>query len=133
MPRHLALPHPAISAQLYLAIILTVAVLCGLAGVSLKFAGETIAAAHRIEGKGLAPIVLLARAEVLMAENRRLVDAAVLGAAAPAAAAQLQAYQANNAELAQLLNRLGYAPTDPLARRGGRSTRRRGLRAGARR
>jgi diguanylate cyclase (GGDEF)-like protein len=114
MPRIRALPRPAISAQLYIAIILTVAVLCGLAGVSIKFAGETIAAAQRLQGRGLEPIVLFARAEVLLEENRRLVDAARLG---PAAAAQIQTYQANSAELAQLLHRLGYAPSDPLARR----------------
>ena len=64
MPRNLALPHPPISAQLYIAIVLTVAVLCGLTGVSIKFAGETIAAAQRIHARGLEPIVLLARAEV---------------------------------------------------------------------
>jgi len=57
----------------------------------------------------LAPIVLLARAEVLLEENRRLIDAAVLGATA--APAQLQPYQANSAELAQLLARLGHAPS----------------------
>ena len=114
MPRIRALPRPAISAQLYIAIILTVAVLCGLAGVSIKFAGETIAAAQRLQGRGLEPIVLFARAEVLLEENRRRVDAARLG---PAAADQLQTYQANSAGLAQLLHRLGYAPSDPLARR----------------
>jgi diguanylate cyclase (GGDEF)-like protein len=113
MPLNLVLPRPRISAQLYIAIVLTVAVLCGLAGVSIKFAGETIAAAQRIHARGLKPIVLLARAEVLLEENRRLVDAARLGAAA----AQVQAYQANNAELAQLLQTLGYASSDPLSRR----------------
>jgi diguanylate cyclase (GGDEF)-like protein len=115
MPLKLALLRPRISAQLYLAIVLTVVVLCGLAGVGIKFAGETIAAAHRIHAKGLAPIVLLARAEVLLEENRRLIDAAVLGGAA--AAAQVQPYQANSAELAQLLLGLGYAASDPLSRR----------------
>jgi hypothetical protein len=64
MPRNLALPRPRISAQLYIAIVLTVAVMCGLAGVSIKFAGETIAAAQRIHVRGLEPIVLLARAQV---------------------------------------------------------------------
>jgi hypothetical protein len=62
MPLNLVLPRPRISAQLYIAIVLTVAVLCGLAGVSIKFAGETIAAAQRIHARGLKPIVLLARA-----------------------------------------------------------------------
>jgi hypothetical protein len=57
------------------------------------------------------------RAEVLLEKNRRLVDAAMLGAAAAAAAVQVQAYQANSAELARLLQRLGYAPSDPLSRR----------------
>jgi len=117
MPLNLVLPRPRISAQLYIAIVLTVAVLCGLAGVSIKFAGETIAAAQRIHARGLKPIVLLARAEVLLEENRRLVDAAMLGPAAAAAAAQVLAYQANSAELTRLLQRLGYAPSDPLSRR----------------
>jgi diguanylate cyclase (GGDEF)-like protein len=115
MPRKLALLRPRISAQLCLAIVLTVVVVCGLAGVGIKFAGETIAAAHRIHARGLAPIVLLARAEVLLEENRRLIDAAALGGAA--AAAQVPPYQANSAELAQLLVGLGYAPSDPLSRR----------------
>ena len=117
MPLNLVLPRPRISAQLYIAIVLTVAVLCGLAGLSIKFAGETIAVAQRIPTRGLEPIVLLARAEVLLEENRRLVDAAMLGAAAAAAAAQVQTYQANNAELARLLQRLGYAASAPLSRR----------------
>ena len=81
--------------------------LCGLAGVSIKFAGDTIAAAQRIQARGLEPIVLLARAEVLLEENRRLIDAAMLSATAPAAGAQIQAYQANSAELARLLQSLG--------------------------
>jgi len=71
MPLNLVLPRPRISAQLHIAIVLTMAVLCGLAGVSIKFAGETIAAAQRIHARGLEPIVLLARAEVLLEENRQ--------------------------------------------------------------
>ena len=61
MPLNLVLPCPRILARLYIAIVLTVAVLCGLAGVSIKFAGETIAAAQRTQARGLEPIVLLAR------------------------------------------------------------------------
>jgi hypothetical protein len=48
--------------------------------------------------------------------GRRLVDAAMLGAAAAAATAQAQAYQANSAGLA-LAEALGHAPSDPLSRR----------------
>jgi hypothetical protein len=117
MPLNLVLPRPRIATQHYIAIVLTVAVLCGLAGLSITFAGETIAVAQRIQTRGLEPIVLLARAEVLLEENGRLVDAAMLEAAAAAAAAQVQTYQANNAELGRLLQRLGYAASAPRSRR----------------
>jgi hypothetical protein len=70
---------PRISLNLYLAIALALAVLLGLAGAHIKFAAETIRAAHRVQGKGLQALGRVGRAEVLLSDLRRLVDAASLG------------------------------------------------------
>jgi len=82
-------------------------VLCGLAGVSIKFAGDTIAAAQRIHARGLEPIVLLARAEVLLEENRQAHRCGHALSHGTGGRPQIQAYQANSAELARLLQSLG--------------------------
>jgi HAMP domain-containing protein len=111
------LPRPRISLQLYLAIALTLAVLCGLAGANIKFAAETIAAAHRVQAKGLQPIVRLGRAEALLKEMRRLVDTAAAAASAQAVEIAAAAYHVNRREFAELLRTVEHAPADALSRR----------------
>ncbi len=117
MPLNLVLPRPRISAQVYIAIVLTGGGVVRACGPQHQVRRRDDRCRATDTGEGLEAIVLLARAEVLLEENRRLVDAAILGAAAAAAAAQVQTYQASNAELARLLQRLGYAASAPLSRR----------------
>jgi len=81
---------PRISLNLYLAIALALAVLLGLAGAHIKFAAETIRAAHRVHGKGL----------------QALVDAASLAPTRQSVAAAAAAYQVISGELAELLRTL---------------------------
>ena len=115
MPLNLVLPRPRISAQVYIAIVLTGGGVVRACGPQHQVRRRDDRCRATDTGEGLEAIVLLARAEVLLEENRRLVDAAILGAAAAAAAAQVQTYQASNAELARLLRRLGYAASAPLS------------------
>jgi hypothetical protein len=111
------LPRPRICLQLYLAIALALAVLLGLAGANIKFAAETIRTAHRVQGKGLQALVRVGRAEVLLSDLRRLVDAASLAPTRQSVAAAAAAYQVNSGELAELLRTLEPAPADALSRR----------------
>jgi hypothetical protein len=115
MTHGLGLPRPRICLQLYFAIALALAVLLGLAGANIKFAAETIRTAHRVQGKGLQALVRVGRAEVLLSDLRRLVDAASLAPTRQSVAAA--AYQVNSGELAELLRTLEPAPADALSRR----------------
>ena len=111
------LARPRISVQLYTAIVLTLAVLCTLAGVTIRYAYETIVAVRHLNDRELGPAVLFSRAEVLLAENRRLVEAAVAPIGGQAAASAVHTYQTNSIDLTALLQKLGYAPSHPLSRR----------------
>jgi len=117
MTHGLGLPRPHISLKLYLAIALALAVWLGLAGANIKFAAETIRAAHHVQGKGLQALVRVGRAEVLFSDLRRLVDAASLAPTRQSVEAAAAAYQVNSGELAELLRTLEHAPADALSRR----------------
>jgi diguanylate cyclase (GGDEF)-like protein len=117
MAHGFGLPRPRISLQLYLAIALTLAVLCGLAGANIKFAAATIAAAQRVQGTGLEPIVRLGHAETLLTEMRRLVDAATLAANTQAVKTAAETYHDHRRAFAALLGSVEPAPADALSRR----------------
>ena len=124
--------RPRISTQLYIAIVLTVAV--GLAGLSIKFAGGTIAVAQRIQTRIRTHRAAGARGG-LLAENRRLVDAAMLEARQRRLpprcrpARQTTPNSAGSCKGSTMRRRLRV----PRRFRGGRSARQRGFQAGARR
>ena len=121
----LSLPHvdrfglarPRILVQLYTAIVLTLAVLCTLAGVTIRYACETVVAVRHLNDRELGPAVLFSRAEALLADNRRLVEAAVAPIRGQAAESAVHAYQTNSIDLTALVQNLGYAPSHPLSRR----------------
>ena len=111
------LARPRIFVQLYSAIVLTLAVLCTLAGVTIRYAYETIVAVRHLNDRELGPAVLFSRAEALLADNRRLVEAAVAPLRGQAAQSAVHAYQTNSIDLTALVHKLGYAPSHPLSRR----------------